>query len=96
MTMRNFVYFGDKAFYDTIPEASKGDPGLEMGTKEWHDYWDGTTMLEYYLITGQIPSLTVYLEDGVQWNYHGQYPLTYVIGSYATISSGYGQAQGQY
>lgn len=89
-------YVGDKAFYDTIPEASKGDPGLEMGTKEWHDYWDGTTMLEYYLITGQIPSLTVYLEDGVQWNYHGQYPLTYVIGSYATISSGYGQAQGQY
>ncbi len=75
--------FGEDPFLTSVPVATKSNPGYKAGTPEWHAYWDGTTMGEYYVCTGEDLWMTVRRDGALV--YSGSYPNDYVIGSYADI-----------
>jgi len=69
--------FGEPLLVDELPTVTKEDKGYETGSPEWHSYWDGTTVCEYYLATGD-RLVTKYRNS-----WYDIYPYDYVIGSYA-------------
>jgi len=60
-----------------VRTVTEEDKGYETGSPEWHSYWDGTTVCEYYLATGD-RLVTKYRNS-----WYDIYPYDYVIGSYA-------------
>ena len=80
---------GDEAFQEELPKCDKPDLGYEIGSEEWHAYWDGCTYGQFYYATAQHLNLSV--EEA---HYFADYPYDYVIGSYATMSvTGIGTAE---
>ena len=85
---------GDESFLEELPKCDKPDLGYEIGSKEWHAYWDGYTYGQFYYATAQHLNLSV--EEA---HYFADYPIDYVIGSYATIEVtglGTAEAKGEY
>lgn len=85
---------GDESFLEELQTCDKPDLGYEIGSEEWHEYWDGYTCAQYFYATAQHLNLSV--EEA---HYFGDYPDDYVIGSYAKMSiTGLGTAevQGEY
>lgn len=80
---------GDVSFLEELPKCDKPDLGYEIGSKEWHAYWDGYTYGQFYYATAQHLNLSV--EEA---HYFADYPFDYVIGSYANIEvTGLGTAE---
>lgn len=80
--MSNEAGGADKeAFFEELPVCDKPDLGYEVGSEEWHDYWDGYTYKQYYYATAQ--HLNLMVEEA---HYYAHYPNDYVIGSYATMT----------
>jgi len=80
---------GDESFLEELPKCDKPDLGYEIGSEEWHAYWDGYTYGQYYYATAQHLNLSV--EEA---HYFADYPDDYVIGSYATLTiTGLGTAE---
>lgn len=92
---KNEGSFGEPQFVSSIPAVTKADPGYETGTPEWHAYWDGTRVDNYYMSTGMDLWITIKDENGVLY-YSGSYPNAYIIGSYADVTVGGVTKKGEY
>lgn len=80
---------GDESFLEELPKCDKPDLGYEIGSEEWHAYWDGYTFGQFFYATAQHLNLSV--EEA---HYFGDYPNDYVIGSYAAMQiQGLGSAE---